>query len=78
MKVISATEVVTEINQVLEFEHEGDIYKWVGYQSEKWSDTDIYKNEKWLSPENYPDFIDELDLYELWDANFKGEKNENH
>ena len=73
MKIISATEEVTEVNQVLEFEYKGDNYKWVGYQSEKYSGSDLYKNNKWLSHEDYPEFIDELDLGELWEANFKEE-----
>jgi hypothetical protein len=76
MKIISATEEVTEVNQVLVFEHKGDKYKWVGYQSEKYSGYDLYKNDKWVSEDNWPDFLDDLDLNELWWAVYKEGKND--
>ena len=76
MKIISATEVVTEVEQVLVFEHKGDKYKHVAYSNEKTSGSDLYKNDKWVSEDNYPDFLDDLDLNELWWEKYKEGKND--
>lgn len=76
MRVISATETVTEVEQALEFEHNGDKYRWVGYFNEKVSGYDLYKNGKWLGESDYPDFLDNYDLQELFEENYEAPKND--